>query len=75
MNSNFDEYLRETAAEWESEITRHEKFPLWEKDKTPMFDKNAGQNEPSDPISDKKRLAQRRGYYLRGRRIYVERTA
>ena len=47
MSFDFESYIRETKSQWESEIVKLKKIPLWEKDKIPFWNKNIKQNEPS----------------------------
>ncbi|MCL2517483.1 MAG: alpha/beta hydrolase [Oscillospiraceae bacterium] len=47
MSFDFDLYVRETKKQWQSEIIKHERLPLWEKYKIPMWNNDIKQNEPS----------------------------
>ena len=47
MSFDLDSYIKETTEQWESEMTKHKRFPLWNKNEIPMFDPNIEQSEPS----------------------------
>lgn len=47
MSLNFEEYVKSTKAQWESEIQPLGKLALWENGEVPLTIPTAGQNDPS----------------------------